>query len=136
MKLVVAVDDRGGMAFNNRRVSRDKLLVGDLAKYIKDSTLYIEPYSEELFAGEDINVILSSDPLKFAEDEDFVFVERYDITPYLNLACEIIVYKWNRRYPFDLAMKEMPDTCGFKLDSVCEFKGNSHEKITREIYKR
>ena len=136
MKLVICTGDRGEMTFNKRRVSRDKLMISDLAEFVGDSTLYMEPYSEELFKEENLNIILSENPIKFAEEDDFVFIERFDTKPYAEAASEIIIYKWNRRYPFDLSMNFSPESLGFKLASVFEFEGNAHEKITREVYKR
>lgn len=136
MKLAFCIDDRGGMIFNKRRVSRDKLMIADLAEYIGGETLYITPYSEELFSEQSLNIIISENALNFAEDGDFVFVEREDPAEYMAAAKEIVIYKWNRRYPFDLAMKLSPLDLGFKLESVYEFKGNAHDKITREVYKK
>ena len=136
MKLVICVDDRGGMVFNKRRVSRDGVMVSNLAEYIGDATLFLEPYSEELFKEESLNVILSENPLKFAEKGDFVFIERQSPAPYAEVAEEIIIYKWNRRYPFDMAMDFSPVELGFNLSDVFEFKGRAHEKITREVYKK
>ncbi len=136
MRLVICIDDRGGMVFNKRRVSRDKLMISDLCEYIGDNTLFIEPYSEELFSEVSLNIIVSEKSLKFAADDDFVFVEREEPTPYLAAAGEVVIYKWNRRYPFDMALKTSPAELGFKLESVFEFKGNAHDKITREVYKK
>ena len=136
MKLIIAVDDRGGMLFNKRRVSRDKLMVSDLAKYIGDGTVFMEPYSEELFSEENLNIILSENPMEFADDDDFIFVERWSPRSFAEAANELIIYKWNRRYPFDLTMDFSPTELGFCLDSVFEFQGNAHDKITREVYKR
>ncbi len=136
MKLVICIDDRGGMAFNKRRVSRDKLMVSDLCEYIGDSTLFLESYSAELFVEKSLNMIISENSLKFAEADDFVFVEREQPSPYMAAANEIVIYKWNRRYPFDVAMEKSPIDYGFKLESVFEFEGNAHDKITREVYRK
>ena len=136
MKLIICIDDRGGMAFNKRRVGRDREMILDACEYIGDDTLFLESYSEELFAECGLNIIVSDNSLKFAEDDDFVFLERIEPSAYMAAAREIVIYKWNRRYPFDVAMEKMPEDFGFKLESVFEFKGNAHEKITREVYKR
>ena len=48
----------------------------------------------------------------------------------------LIIYNWNRRYPFDRQLDISPAKMGFKLVSVTEFEGSSHEKITKEIYER
>ena len=136
MRLIIAIDDRGGMAFNKRRVSRDKLMIADLAEYLGDSVLYMTPYSEELFSEESLNIILSENPLAFAEADDAVFVERENPLPFAEAASELVIYKWNRRYPFDVSLAGKPEALGFKLVSVHEFAGAAHEKITREVYKR
>ena len=136
MKLVICIDDRGGMLFNNRRVSRDKLMISDFAEYVGDETVYMSPYSEELFSEASLNIIVSEKPLAFAEEGDFVFLEREEPSAYMSRASEVVIYKWNRRYPFDVKMEKLPTELGFKLESVYEFKGNAHDKITREVYKR
>lgn len=136
MKLIICVDDRGGMAFNKRRVSRDKDMVLDASEYIGDSTLFLQSYSAELFSESGLNIIVSENSLKFADEDDFVFLERENPVPYMSAAKEIVLYKWNRRYPFDVKMEKNPIELGFKLESVFEFKGNAHDKITREVYRK
>ena len=136
MKLLICIDDRGGMAFNNRRVSRDKNVVSDIFEYVGDATLFVDSYSAELFIDAGLNMIVSENSLEFAEADDFVFLERVDPTAYIEAASEVVIYKWNRRYPFDVAMKKAPLDFGFKLVSVSEFQGNAHDKITREVYRK
>lgn len=136
MKLILCVDKKGGLAFNKRRQSRDRLMIENLAELIGDGVIYMEPYSEELFTEVSLNVICSSLPLESAEHGDFVFVERFSPAPYTDKTEEIIVYNWNRSYPSDIKMGFEPAEAGFKLAESMEFVGNSHEKITREIYKR
>jgi hypothetical protein len=124
------------MLFNKRRVGRDKLMIKDLEEYVADAPIFIEPYSEELFSDVSLNIILSEKPLEFAEEGDFVFVERQKPSRFAERADEIVIYKWNRRYPFDFAMDFSPEALGFKLESSKDFKGYAHEKITREVYRR
>ena len=47
---------------------------------------------------------------------------------------EIIVYRWNRDYPADLFLDI--DLKDWELAETAEFAGNSHEKITREVYRK
>ena len=46
---------------------------------------------------------------------------------------KIILYKWNRHYHadhyFDISLLD-----GWVLNDIVDFKGSSHEKITREVY--
>ena len=134
MKLIFCIDERGGMMFNKRRVSRDKLMIADLAEYVGDEALYIEPYSEELFSEVSLNIICSESPEYSADSADFAFVETHSPKDSLHRAEELIIYNWNRRYPFDVSMGFNPEKLGFKLKSSFEFKGNSHDLITREVY--
>ena len=67
-----------------------------------------------------------------AEENDLCFLEDENINLYKEKINELIIYKWNRKYPADFVF-EMPE--GFVLTETAEFQGSSHEKITKEIYK-
>lgn len=136
MKLILCVDDRGGMLFNRRRQSRDRVLISDLAEYVGDGVLYMNSYSEELFSDVSLNIILCDSPMASADVGDFAFVERESPREYAPSAEEIILYKWNKNYPSDLKMGFLPEELGFSLSEMREFEGSSHEKITREIYRK
>ena len=47
---------------------------------------------------------------------------------------KLIVFKWNREYPSDFSLDI--DLSQWSLISTTDFKGNSHEKITMEVYKK
>lgn len=134
MKLILCTDERGGMAFNKRRVSRDRLMIDNLVKYIGDGILYAEQYSAELFSDASLNLILSDAPEKSAERGDFVFIETRSPAELAENAEELIIYNWNRRYPFDITMGFNPKELGFKLKTKLEFEGSSHDLISREVY--
>ena len=51
MKIILCIDERRGMMFNQRRQSRDRVLIDDMLAYIGDETLCISPYSSSLFEG-------------------------------------------------------------------------------------
>ena len=134
MKLVLCVDDRGGMLFNKRRQSRDRVLIADLCETIGDAVLYINQYSEELFAAHSMNMIVCESPLSLAGEGDYAFIEKESPRGSLDSVEELILYKWNRKYPYDLEMGFSPEKEGFSLKESSEFVGSSHEKITKEIY--
>lgn len=122
------------MAFNKRRVSRDRLLTEDIAKYIGDNIIYAEPYSLELFTDVPVNLICSDSPEKSADTGEYAFIESYSPKEAARTAEELIIYNWNRRYPFDISMGFQPKELGFKLKTRYKFKGSSHDLITREVY--
>ena len=49
MKLIVCVDDCGGVLFNRRRVSSDRLVITDIMAYVGESRLLASEYSMKLF---------------------------------------------------------------------------------------
>ena len=134
IKVIVCVSDGGGMLFMKRRLSRDKKLTEDVAKAAEDGILYISDFSEELFEDSEASVLAVSSPLDLAGAEDFVFVENEKLLPHVDKIDTLIIYRWNRKYPFDFSLDIEPREHGFKLIGSYDFKGNSHEKITKEIY--
>ena len=136
MTVFVCIDERGGMTFNSRRQSRDRFVTEDIIKSSGDSLLYISDFSEDLFENSDASVISVPTPLSHAKEGSFVFIENQPLAPYKEKIKSLIIYKWNRRYPFDSKIDIDPEKEGFTLTRVTEFEGNSHEKITKEEYKR
>ena len=122
--------------FNNRRQSRDRTLIADVVKMAEGSRLYIDEYSRLLFADFDGSYTVEPNMLSVAEDGDFCFVENKRLKDSVGRIKEIVLYRWNRRYPsdfkFDLDLKSE----GFSLVEVSEFEGYSHEKITKEVFRR
>ena len=134
MRVAVCIDDFGGMMFNRRRVSRDREVIADLCRSAGEGSIYVSEYSAELFSDADIQPIVSSEFLKIAKNGDLCFVEGEALLPYISMITELTVYKWNRHYPSDVKLDIDPEISGFKLLSVSEFAGYSHEKITKEVY--
>ena len=142
MKLIVTLDDSRGMMFNHRRQSRDRTVCQDILELSKASRLLIAPYSQALFQDFDCtHVNVCENPLVEAGKDDYCFIEgRLTDSTVKDVmgnsdkkAEEIIIYKWNRKYPgdtfFDMDME------GYTCASSKDFSGSSHEKITREIYR-
>lgn len=134
MRVSLCVDELGGMMFNRRRVSRDREVIADVCRDAENCTLYSSEYSAPLFEDAQIQPTVSSDFLDIAKKDDLCFVESEALAPYLSKITVLTLYKWNRRYPSDLKLDIDPVKSGFKLLSVSEFAGYSHEKITKEVY--
>ena len=133
MKLILCLDERNGMAFNHRRQSRDRVLIEDLCRHIGASTLCISPYSLPLFEGHPIKTAVSEQPMQEAQAEDYCFLELQAPTLDESVS-ELILYRWNRHYPSDVAFRA--DLHAFSLTSTLDFVGSSHEKITKEVWKK
>lgn len=136
MIIISAIDDNYGMIFNHRRVSQDKILRQEIIELTKESKLFMNEYSVAQFSDcmqDKINV--DEDLMENAGQGDFCFVENEDILPYLEKIEKIFIYKWNRKYPSDFKFpKEI--LLSFEKKEEREFVGNSHEKISLEIYER
>ena len=132
MRLIVCLDDKNGMAFNHRRQSRDRIVIAKTEELVKGSTLYFSSYSAKLFPSGDSEP--SEDYLSGAGEDDFCFVEQEDVTPYEQQIKEITVFRWSRVYPADLYFPI--ELTQWRLEQTVEFPGNSHEKITMEVYER
>ena len=134
MRVIVCIEDRGGMTFNNRRVSRDRAVISDILESIKGKRLLAEEYSKILFSEFSCDVKFSDSPLSEAEKNDTCFVERESLLPYADKINSLTIYRWNRRYPFDKSLDVTPEGLGLRLLETRELEGYSHEKITKETY--
>ena len=136
MIIIVCTDDRGGMAFNNRRQSRDRILLDNVKTLIGDGRLLCAPFSDKMLTEENIPHEATESFLDTASSGDFCFVENRHLTPYLERTEKLIIYNWNRHYPSDVKLDISPELSGFKKTESLDFRGSSHEKITRETFTR
>ena len=125
MILITCIDNRKGIMFNKRRVSKDTLLIERLKGITKGNKIYVSEYSKPLFDGFD-NLVLSIENLT---NNDFYFLEDEDYNGNID---KIIIYKWNRDYPADKYFDI--DLSSYVLISTQDFQGSSHDLITEEIY--
>lgn len=132
MIVILCLDDKKGMMFNNRRQSKDKFVIQDILKLVDGKKLFISSYSESLFQGLESKLIIDDNFLNNAVEEDYCFVENNNLKDFSEKIEKIIVYKWNRIYPSDLKLEITIQD--WNLIGRFEFVGNSHDKITREVY--
>lgn len=134
MTVFVCTDSRGGMIFNDRRVSFDMKIIEDVIRYTGEGILYISDFSEDLFEDSDASVISVPDPLRSASGDAFVFVENVSILPYSDKIDRLIIYNFGEPYPYDMKLDLKPTERGFRLRSRRTFAGNTHDNVTREDY--
>lgn len=134
MRIIVCLDDNGGMLFGGRRQSKDRLLREDILKLTADCVLWMDEYSFRQFAEESQNIRVDESFLSAAGENDFCFVERVDISQYADRVSGVIIYRWNRIYPADVRFPTELFSYQWSLVSCEEFPGFSHETITREVY--
>lgn len=133
MILITCVDDNGGMMFNHRRQSQDRVLRGKIIELTKGKKLLMNDYSSKQFTEECCKMVCE-EPLERAAPGEYVFVENIPISSYSDKIEQVVLYRWNKVYPkdmtFDLSLE------GFLLEKSTDYKGSSHDKITEEIYVR
>ena len=130
MEWMICVDDQNGVCFNNRRQSRDRVVTADMAASAV-GRLVMTPYTAKLFEEYADRITVAEQPLAVAADGDtcvWEFPPPEGITP-----DKVTVYRWNRLYPAD-GYFALPS--GLTLQSRTHFEGYSHERITKEVWKR
>lgn len=134
MKLIVCVEDRFGMLFNGRRLSRDCTVTERVLFMTSGNALWMNSYSSELFPA-DAPVHVAESFLETAPKGAYCFLENGDIRPYLQRVEELILFRWNRRYPYDSLFPFAECFQNWHLVSKQDFPGNSHETVTMEVYR-
>lgn len=137
MNVILCADDRDGLMFGGRRQSRDRAVIEDIGDLTRGCRFLMNRYSDKMFAGygsenhetfEDTEEMLNA-----AGRGDFCFVEDAFPEHFREKIERIVIYRWNRHYPSDEKIGH-DFLAGRKLRERVDFAGNSHEKITREIY--
>ncbi len=135
MTVILCLDDDGGMMFNKRRQSRDKKVKEAVQQICKGKRLWMNEYSAKLYADmEGVDIHTDKDFLINSGEDDYCFVESETLNPVLDRITSLIVFRWNRKYPYDLQLDlNLQQFC---IISEEEFPGSSHEKITKIVYSK
>jgi len=134
MRIVVCQDDGNGMLFNKRRQSKDSTLRQRLLERARGNVLWMNGYSAAQFTETSHCIRVDEDFLSKAGEGEYCFVENEDVTPFADRIEQIIIYKWNRKYPSDTRFPIELFASRWKLIESAEFAGSSHERITEEVY--
>jgi len=135
IKVIITIDDNGGLMFNKRRQSRDRVLIDDMCKSINEK-IHMNAYSAQLFDAYLDKICIFDNPLKDCPDGGYVFLEGTHIGNYMHEIDELIVYHWNKLYPSDMRLDINIENSELKLYNKYDFAGSSHDKITKGIYKK
>jgi hypothetical protein len=133
MILITCVDDSGGLMFNHRRQSQDRVLRSEILVLTRGSTLWMDAYSASLFKGTEGKIQIAEDFLEKAGPGEFALLEDRQAASYKERIEKIILYHWNRAYPGDFYF-DIDVTKGWHCISSRDFTGSSHDKITEEVY--
>ena len=135
MTIYVCLDDKNGMLFNKRRQSRDAAVLADIQNSLTD-VLTIDAFSEKLIQGANISYVLAPKCLTELPENAHFFAENRSPRELAEAASAVVIYRWNRHYPADTHWDINLEALGFSLTETMEFPGKSHERITKEVYKR
>lgn len=130
MHLILCVDDRDGISFCGRPLSRDRELNAHMLRMADGKKLWMSPNSAALFP--EGTVCSARDFLSQAGAGEYCFAETVlpDSSAFLE---SVTLYRWNRAYPstvrFPRSLLE-----GMHLVHREEFPGYSHETITLERF--
>ncbi len=133
MNIIVCVDKSNGMMFNNRRQSQDKELISKIIELTSGARLLMSEYSAKMFLGHP-DIVANNEFVSQAQSGDFVFIEDIEIPT--EQVEDIYIFNWNRDYPADKYFDFDLKANGYKRAKKSEFAGNSHQKITLEIFRR
>ena len=141
MVVYITLDNDNGMMFNNRRQSQDQVMRENMLKHCNGARLWVSQYSRMLFEQQGTseipeNIIADDNFISKAAPEDYCFVENDSLSTWIDKIDTLVIYKWNRDYPADLYFDFSILDSHWKKFSVNDFKGSSHNKITREVWKR
>lgn len=134
MKAIVVIDDDNGMMFNHRRQSQDSILREKIVVMSAGSRLLMNSYSQKQFSTLNNNMYISETFLDDANEGDYCFVENHSIAEYESKIEELIVFRWNRRYPGDFQLDFVPELHDMNCIKTEEFQGSSHDKITMGVW--
>jgi hypothetical protein len=134
MYIVVCLDTMGGILFNNRRQSRDSVIVNDVVNMAGEK-LYMSAYSKKLFKDVDGITVGEEFPFTYGEGA-YCFAECEIPEEAVDKAEGFVIYHWNKLYPQDVSFDISLVKNNFKLESSEDLVGTSHDKITKEIWKK
>ncbi len=136
MNIIVAVDDKNGMMFNGRRISQDKAVRKKISELIQGKLLWFNEYTMTQYKGEPFPVCVDANFLSKVASDEYCFVENVELSGVKDSIDSMIIFRWNRKYPSDFKLDVLPESCGFGCAYSEDFAGNSHEKITMEIWRK
>ncbi|MFM1515608.1 hypothetical protein [Helcococcus ovis] len=139
MNIILCLSKNKGFTFFNQRQSFDRNMISDMIMHVDNRKLYISNYTKKLFDNLKINLenifVLDKHNKEQIGEDDFIFIEKKEeLIFFENDPKEIVVYNWNREYPTDYYF-EFDFSDYLKIKEEC-IVGNSHEEITKIVYKK
>lgn len=133
MIAIVCLDESGGMLFNHRRQSRDRVVTERIGRICKGKKVWMNSYSYPVYGAlKQVEVVVDPDFLRKAGHGDYCLVETERLEQVREKLEGVLVFWWNRKYPADFYLDL--DLSQWRKAETQEFSGASHERITEEFY--
>lgn len=127
--IIACVDNRMGLLFNGRRLSRDRAVREKIMSIIPNEII-MTPYSANQFENKYQEKITQTSEFTFQKD-NYYFIEANEMIPWEKVDT-LLLFQWNRNYPADTFLL-IPKGQTFVMKSSEDFDGSSHF-ITMEVY--
>lgn len=137
MIAIVCIDDQAGLMFNHRRQSKDRILLEKVLLITKGNRLFVSPYTAKQFSAEEQKKFFVAEAcFTQAGPGDYCFAEDLPVNISDSNLESIVVFRWNRIYPADTFFDLSALETNWNKCLIEDFAGNSHKKITMEVYTR
>ena len=135
MRILVCLDDIDGMSFCGRRQSKDRELRRRILELTAGEPIWMSSYSARQFEEPETKIQIAENFLEQAGKQDWCFVENQDLRPWCDQIHQVVIFRWNRRYPGDNFFPRAQFSEKWHLLETREFPGSSHDIITEEVYR-
>ena len=134
MNLIICVDETFGCSFFGRRQSMDSILREKALSLTGQKPLWMDPYSAGQFRDRMDRICVVKEYWDKVPDNGWCFFELGDPEQVLARVKCLVVFHWNRAYPADrfFPLERIRSSAALCYSEA--FAGNSHDKITMEVY--
>lgn len=133
MTLILCLDAGRGSTFFGKRQTTDSAVRERMINIAGEKPLSVNAYTASQFRDHIENIAVTDDILSLPDDA-VCFVEDADPALFSGRVDRLVIYRWNKKYPRDRALGFYPYDEGMKLESIQDFAGSSHDRVTEEIW--
>ncbi len=135
MKVILCIDEKGGVRFHGRRLSQDRIQRADVLRRFGREQLFMKEETAALYADaemERIHRVIKWEPT-IGKDGWWV-CEDLEFMKWKEQLQELVLYRWNRKYPSDEQLSLTLTLPLWSCQACDTFAGSSHPLIHVEHY--
>lgn len=137
MKVILCIDDQGGVRFAGHRLTQDRLQRQDVIKRYRSAGFCMKKETASLYGLEE------SEKIHYVHDwnearsyEGWWICEDVAFLRWIDQLEELVLYRWNRRYPSDERFQMSMVLPLWRCVDQYRLEGSSHAEISVEHYVR